>query len=60
MRYIATIRNKVVHEYDYKLDSRRKFLTVCDECENISLMTLITLAAMLFYYAHWDVLSNHF
>ena len=33
LRYIATIRNKVVHEEDFKLDSRRDFLTVCDECE---------------------------
>ena len=73
LRYIATIRNKVVHEYDYKLDSRREFLAVCDECEKeltprsgrfiwrvaISLMTLITVAALLFYYAHWDVLSKY-
>ncbi|HAS63468.1 MAG TPA: DUF4145 domain-containing protein [Vibrio sp.] len=73
LRFIATIRNKVVHEYDYKFDNRREFLAVCDECEKeltprssrfiwrvaISLMALITLAAILFYYAHWDVLSEH-
>ncbi|KJY81642.1 hypothetical protein TW81_17175 [Vibrio galatheae] len=73
LRYIATIRNKVVHEDDFKLDSRRDFLSVCDECEKeltprssrfiwraaITLMTLITLAALLFYYANWDVLSKH-
>ncbi|KII80269.1 hypothetical protein [Vibrio renipiscarius] len=74
LRYIATIRNKIVHEHDYKLKSRRDFLEVCDECEKeltprssrfiwrvaISLMTLITLAAILFYYIHWDELSQHF
>ncbi|KGY11007.1 hypothetical protein NM22_17770 [Vibrio tubiashii] len=73
LRYIATIRNKVVHEDDFKLDSRRNFLSVCDECEKeltprssrfiwraaITLMTLITLAALLFYYAHWDTLTKH-
>lgn len=73
LRYIATIRNKVVHEDGYKLDSRKDFLSTCDECEKeltprssrfiwraaITLMALSTLAALLFYYAHWDVLSKH-
>jgi hypothetical protein len=73
LRYIATIRNKVVHEDGYKLESRNEFLSVCDECEKeltprsnrfiwraaIALMGLITLGALLFYYAHWDVLSKH-
>lgn len=73
LRYIATIRNKVVHEEDYKLDNQNEFLTACDECEKeltprssrfvwraaITLMTLITLAALFFYYAHWDILSKH-
>jgi hypothetical protein len=73
LRYIATIRNKIVHEDDYKLESRKEFLSVCDECEKeltprssrfvwraaIMLMSLFTLAALIFYYAHWDVLSKH-
>lgn len=73
LRYIATIRNKIVHEHDFQLDSRKQFMLVCDECEKeltprssrfvwraaITLMTLITLAALVFYYAHWDELSKH-
>lgn len=73
LRYIATIRNKIVHDEDFRLDDRKQFLAVCDECEKeltpragrfiwciaVSLMTLITLAAVGFYYAHWDKLSAH-
>ena len=46
---------------------------VCDECEKeltprssrfiwraaITLMTIITLGAVVFYYAHWETLSQH-
>lgn len=73
LRFIATIRNKVVHEDDYQLDSKRDFFAVCDDCEKeltprssrfiwrvaIALMLLSTMAALFFYYAHWDVLSSH-
>lgn len=73
LRYIATIRNKIVHEHDYKLENRREFLSVCDLCEKeltprsgrfiwrvaIALMLLMTLGALFFYYAHWDVLTEH-
>lgn len=73
LRFIATIRNKIVHEEDYKLEDRKQFLVVCDECEKeltpraarfiwrlaFSLMLLITMAALGFYYAHWDKLSAH-
>ncbi|WP_100754029.1 DUF4145 domain-containing protein [Vibrio salilacus] len=73
LRYIATIRNKVVHEHDFKLDGYNDFMSVCDECEKeltprssrfvwraaIMLMTLITGAALFFYYVHWDELSKH-
>lgn len=34
LRYVATIRNKVVHEDDYRLDDRKAFLAVCQECED--------------------------
>ena len=33
LRFIATVRNKVVHEEDYKLDDRKGFLAACDACE---------------------------
>ncbi|MGR5238501.1 DUF4145 domain-containing protein [Vibrio alfacsensis] len=73
LRFIATVRNKVVHEEGYKLDDRKGFMVACDECEKeltprssrfiwraaILLMTLITLAALGFYYLHWDTLSKH-
>lgn len=73
LRYIATIRNKIVHEDNYKLDDRKQFLSVCDECEReltprssrfiwrvvVLLMALITFAALGVYYLHWDELMNH-
>ena len=73
LRYIATIRNKIVHEDDYELEDRRSFLSTCDECEHeltprserfiwrvaIALMMFITLIALGFYYVHWDELSRH-
>ncbi|SDH88704.1 hypothetical protein SAMN04488136_13426 [Vibrio xiamenensis] len=74
LRFIATIRNKTVHEDNYKLDDRRAFIQACDECEKeltprsgrfiwrvaVSLMVLSTLAALAFYYVHWDMLAEHF
>ncbi|ENS5635055.1 DUF4145 domain-containing protein [Vibrio cholerae] len=74
LRYVATIRNKVVHEDDYRLDDRKAFLAVCQECEDeltprsgkfvwriaFMLMMLMTLGALFFYYWHWEVLSQHF
>ncbi|QYO70170.1 DUF4145 domain-containing protein [Vibrio cholerae] len=74
LRYVATIRNKVVHEDDYRLDDRKAFLAVCQECEDeltprsgkfvwriaFMLMMLMTLGALFFYYWHWEALSQHF
>lgn len=74
LRYVATIRNKVVHEDDYRLDDRKAFLAVCQECEDeltprsgkfvwriaFMLMMLMTLGALFFYYWHWEELSKHF
>ncbi|MCL9777343.1 MULTISPECIES: DUF4145 domain-containing protein [Vibrio] len=68
LRYIATIRNKIVHEEDYKLDDKQGFMRACAECEQeltprssrfiwrtaVWLMALITLLAMGFYYVHWE------
>lgn len=73
LRYVATIRNKIVHEEEYRLDDRKRFFTVCDECEKeltpranrfvwgiaIGLMLLFTGLALGFYYIHWDKLSPH-
>ncbi|PAS05193.1 DUF4145 domain-containing protein [Vibrio cholerae] len=74
LRYVATIRNKVVHEDDYRLDDRKAFLAVCQECEDeltprsgkfvwriaFMLMMLMTLGALFFYYWHWEELAQHF
>ncbi|AUI87276.1 DUF4145 domain-containing protein [Vibrio azureus] len=73
LRFIATVRNKVVHEEDYTLNDRKGFLHACDVCEKeltprssrfiwrtaILLMVAITLAALGFYYMHWDLLVQH-
>ncbi|CAM3102243.1 DUF4145 domain-containing protein [Vibrio mytili] len=73
LRYIATVRNKVVHEENYKLDDRKGFMAACDDCEKeltprssrfiwraaVFLVMLITLAALGVYYVHWETLSQH-
>lgn len=73
LRFVATIRNKVVHQDRYKLEDRRAFLTVCKECEKeltprssrfvwrivISLVMFMTMLALIFYYIHWEELSKH-
>ena len=56
------------------LEESREFFLACKECEKeltprsgrfvwriaLSLMTVMTLAAVLFYYMHWDELNQHF
>ncbi|EEY98100.1 DUF4145 domain-containing protein [Vibrio mimicus] len=73
LRYVATIRNKLMHEDGYQLDNRKAFLAVCQECEDeltprsgkfvwrlaFMLMVLMTLGAIFFYYLHWEELSQH-
>lgn len=73
LRYIATVRNKIVHEDDYQLDDSKSYFSTCDDCEKeltpranrfiwraaILLMTLFTLSALGFYLLHWDKLVKH-
>ncbi|PJC84990.1 DUF4145 domain-containing protein [Vibrio sp. HA2012] len=73
LRYIATIRNKIVHEDDFCLDDKEQFIRVCNECEKeltprasrfiwgvvMLLLLTITVLALSFYYVHWDILSTH-
>ncbi|MCQ6497860.1 DUF4145 domain-containing protein, partial [Vibrio parahaemolyticus] len=33
LRFIATVRNKVVHDVYYKLDDRKVFLAACVDCD---------------------------
>ncbi|MCG3758209.1 DUF4145 domain-containing protein [Vibrio cincinnatiensis] len=73
LRYVATIRNKIMHEDHYHLEDRNAFFNLCQECEKeltprsgrfvwrvaLTLVALMTLAAMLFYYIHWDEVSKY-
>ncbi|WP_413285577.1 DUF4145 domain-containing protein [Vibrio sp. MA40-2] len=73
LRYIATIRNKIVHEDDYKLEDNKAFFATCDLCEKeltpranvfiwraaILVMLFFTLAALGVYAVHWDKLVRH-
>jgi hypothetical protein len=72
LRFIATIRNKAVHEDGFVLNDQRAFDTACRECLKeltprsgrfiwrliIAIMLLITLSAIGFYYWHWEQLSQ--
>ncbi|MCL9783561.1 DUF4145 domain-containing protein [Vibrio sp. S4M6] len=73
LRYVAMTYDKVVHEDEFQPELGRQFLSVCHDCEKeltprsgrfiwrvaISLMALITVMAIAFYYAHWDELTKH-
>ncbi|ORT51744.1 hypothetical protein ST37_05205 [Vibrio sp. qd031] len=71
LRYIATIRNKVVHEEYYTLDDPEAFKQAARECEKeltpnsgriiwgvaIALVILLTGAALVFYYNNWHAIK---
>ncbi len=71
LRYIATVRNKLLHETDYQLDDCEAFLDAYDECMKelmprsgrfiwraaISVMMVITIIALGVYYIHWEFVS---
>ncbi|WP_104400952.1 DUF4145 domain-containing protein [Vibrio penaeicida] len=73
LRSVAATRDSLVNEHEEELDDPIRFLKLCDECEKeltprsgrfiwgvaLSLMVVITLAALSFYYAHWQELSKH-
>ncbi|NLS13639.1 DUF4145 domain-containing protein [Vibrio sp. SM6] len=73
LRFIASVRNRMVHEENARLDDRRGFLAACDFCEReltprsgrfmwrlaLLLVLFITAGAMLFYYAHWEAVSRY-
>ncbi|MCG6269100.1 DUF4145 domain-containing protein [Vibrio furnissii] len=73
LRYVASIGGDVMQQEHYQLDDRKAFLAVCLECEKeltprsgrfiwrvaVMLMLLMTLAAMVVYYIHWEELSQH-
>ncbi len=73
LRYIATMRNKVVHEEGFRLDNKKKFRQLCLECEKILtprshrtiwclvifLIFAVTLGSIWFYYQYWQHLLPH-
>jgi hypothetical protein len=73
LRYIASVRNKILHEDGFELEDRKHFFQVCSQCEKeltprsgrfiwgvaIALMSLLTFAAAAFYYLNWAEFSVH-
>lgn len=73
LRTVAATRDSLVNEQIEELDDSIRFLKLCNECEKeltprsgrfiwgvaLSLMVVITLVALSFYYAHWQELSKH-
>ncbi|MGF1764078.1 DUF4145 domain-containing protein [Aliivibrio kagoshimensis] len=71
LRFIATIRNKMVHEDEYRLDDKTRFKTVFEECEAelvprssrfiwrvaIATVAIVTGLALWFYHWHWDEIT---
>lgn len=35
LRWIATIRNKVVHEVDFEIPNRESYIRACNECKKL-------------------------
>lgn len=71
LRFIATVRNKTVHEDDYQLDDKKGFSKACDQCEKeltprasrfiwgltATLVLFVTFLAIWFYTSHWQSIS---
>lgn len=67
LRFIATIRNKTVHEDNFKIDNIQRFITVSKECEKellprsyrmiwgmaLFLIFSVTASAVWFYVENW-------
>jgi hypothetical protein len=68
LRYIATIRNKMLHEDGSRLDDRKQFLQQSDQCIKEltprasrfiwraawSLLMAMTFGCLIFYYLNWE------
>ncbi len=68
LRFIATIRNKAVHEDDFIFENKKDFYNACRECEReltprgdflmgklvIILLLASTLLALMLYYVFWE------
>jgi hypothetical protein len=74
LRYVATIRNKIVHEDNYQLDDKAGFIQACTECDKeltprahkfiwrfaFGVFMLFISGAVAFYFVHWDKLTRLF
>lgn len=68
LRYVATIRNKVVHEDDFKIDDMKAFKLACRYCEQelaprshrmmwrlvLFLILTVTACSIWFYFEYWQ------
>ncbi|MDO6499464.1 MULTISPECIES: DUF4145 domain-containing protein [Photobacterium] len=67
LRFIASVRNKTVHEEGYKLDDKKGFISACHQCEKeltprsgrfiwgLTLLMVLgfTALALWFYSENW-------
>ncbi|KAB2823934.1 DUF4145 domain-containing protein [Aliivibrio finisterrensis] len=74
LRFIATMRNKVVHEEGYKLGDKSGFKETCKEITDIltprasrflwklvvGIVLLSTLTSLAIYLIYWDNIKNLF
>lgn len=68
LRFIATIRNKIVHESDVEIDDMKNFISACKESEKklmprsnkmiwgvaFFLIFVVTAASVWFYIKNWE------
>lgn len=73
MFVVAETRQQLLNDDEIHIDAVTAFVQVCIECEKeltprsgrfvwgvaILLMLAITLGAILFYSAHWDIVTQH-
>ncbi|WP_375321389.1 DUF4145 domain-containing protein [Aliivibrio logei] len=74
LRFIATMRNKVVHEEGYRLEDKSSFKATCNEMNDIltprasrflwklvgGIVLISTLISVAIYLIHWDNIVNLF
>ena len=74
LRFIATMRNKVVHEDGYKLEDKSTFKATCNEMTDIltprasrflwklvgGIVLISTLLSIAMYLIHWDNIRSLF
>jgi len=73
LRYIATIRNKLLHEDAFELEDKKAFFKQSELCIKLltpraerfiwrtawGVLLIMTLGSLFFYYLNWETLSKH-